>query len=517
VLSKTLLERFEADRDEIVEKFTPKRRRDFTQYKDDPVGFMRGVLKCEPWSKQREMAEACRDYRQVCVVTGNGLGKDFVTARLSLWWMFARGGLVVLTGPTERQVKEILFREIRKALAAAGSDAGLGGELLTLSLRSDTGDDCGVVGMTSNAADRLQGFHHPNLLIAVTEGQGVNDDHIIACQGCAVDANNRLFMYGNPTAPSGPLFRAAQSEHWHTLTVSALEHPNVTERKTIIPGAVSYEWCQGMLAEHGESSPIYRSRVLAQFPDDSSHFVFAREWIRKANQNYRDGVFDAQCELVKHATIGIDVAASQTGDETVAAIVTGPRFERFVTWREQDVTRTADRIAQLSRDWTRGYPPKIPLCEPSLICDKAGPGTGLPDDLRNRHKLYCEGYLGGSKPRARQDGKEFLNLRAQSYWLLRELMEKGLVAFPPDRLLEEEMQACEWQFNSQQSDKIQILSKDQIRRELGRSPDRLDALVMAYWSAFGTESSYYYFGPIGAAGSNAPVRWATDAECDLSF
>ena len=49
-----------------------------------------------------------------------------------------------------------------------------------------------IIGMASNAADRLQGFHHPNLLICVTEGQGVADDMIVAAQGCAVDANNRL-------------------------------------------------------------------------------------------------------------------------------------------------------------------------------------------------------------------------------------------------------------------------------------------------------------------------------------
>ncbi len=38
------------------------------------------------------------------------------------------------------------------------------------------------------------------------------------------------------------------------------------------------------------------------------------------------------------------------------------------------------------------------------------------------------------------------------------------------------MLAVEWQINSQ--GKVQIVSKDAIRATLGRSPDKLDAIVM---------------------------------------
>jgi hypothetical protein len=86
-----------------------------TRYDHDPTGFMRDVLHCEPWSAQVEMSERVRDHARVCVVTANGLGKDWVTARIALWWVYARRGFVILTGPGERQVKQILMREIRRA------------------------------------------------------------------------------------------------------------------------------------------------------------------------------------------------------------------------------------------------------------------------------------------------------------------------------------------------------------------------------------------------------------------
>jgi hypothetical protein len=37
----------------------------FAKYAGDPVGFFHDVLRCEPWSKQIEMAELVRDHPRV--------------------------------------------------------------------------------------------------------------------------------------------------------------------------------------------------------------------------------------------------------------------------------------------------------------------------------------------------------------------------------------------------------------------------------------------------------------------
>ena len=47
---------------------------------------------------------------------------------------------------------------------------------------------------------------------------------------------------------------------------------------------------------------------------------------------------------------------------------------------------------------------------------------------------------------------------------------------PRNELLLEEALATEWMINA--SGQIQIIGKDLIRKELGRSPDRLDAVVI---------------------------------------
>jgi len=105
---------------------------EFSKYASDPARFMRDVLRCEPWEKQITMAELVRDSRRTVCLSANGIGKDWTCARIALWWVFARRGLVILTGPTERQVKFILMREVRRAFTRAPE---LPGDLYSLELR----------------------------------------------------------------------------------------------------------------------------------------------------------------------------------------------------------------------------------------------------------------------------------------------------------------------------------------------------------------------------------------------
>ena len=84
--------------------------RSHSRYANNPVGFMRNVLHSDPWERQVEIAEAVRDHPLVSVRSCNAAGKDWLAARLAIWWVYARRGLVFLTGPTASQVEEILMR-----------------------------------------------------------------------------------------------------------------------------------------------------------------------------------------------------------------------------------------------------------------------------------------------------------------------------------------------------------------------------------------------------------------------
>ena len=73
--------------------------------------------------------------------------------------------------------------------------------------------------------------------------------------------------------------------------------------------------------------------------------------------------------------------------------------------------------------------------------------------------------------------------RAEVHWAVRTLLEKNAIALPRDEALLEEAMALEYQLNSKGL--VQLLSKDELRKTLGRSPDRLDAVCQALAEGIG--------------------------------
>ena len=81
-----------------------------------PVAFVREVLRKKPSDKQIQILKAVERSRRVSVVGCNGSGKDWAAGRVVLWWLYARSpAKAIVTGPTSRQVDDIVWNEIRFA------------------------------------------------------------------------------------------------------------------------------------------------------------------------------------------------------------------------------------------------------------------------------------------------------------------------------------------------------------------------------------------------------------------
>jgi len=70
-----------------------------------------------------------------------------------------------------------------------------------------------------------------------------------------------------------------------------------------------------------------------------------------------------------------------------------------------------------------------------------------------------------------------MNRRAESYWKLRQALEEGELALPPDERLAEELLALRW--SPSPNGRIRLEAKVEAKGRLGRSPDRADAVAMA--------------------------------------
>jgi phage terminase large subunit len=472
------LKRLRAEVGSLVETHTRSASiESFSRYADDPVGFLRDVLKADPWGRQQEIALAVRDTRQVVVRSANSIGKDWLGARLALWWAIARGGLVILTGPTERQVRHVLFKELARAFR---SNPALPGELFQLALR--VGDEDRILGFTSDNADRLTGFHDPHTLIVITEGQGVEPAAYEAAQACATSETSRLLVLGNPLRPTGEFCRISRAANWRAIKIPASAHPNVVEGREVIAGAVTAEWCQNIAEEYGVESSQYRARVLAEFPDDGSiDALVQRSWLDRAVERHRSGAlgFDPTRGGDRPSPYVVADIGRQGADPTCVGVFVGRAVRSLERWREPDLMKTAVRLHEMAMFVGRSGR-IIPFTEhrryqASITVDDAGVGGGVTDRLREVGARVFP-FIGAARAR---NHERFANLRAESYFQLRDRLMRDQLALPADEPLMEELLATT--YTTDRSGRIIIESKDLIRSHLGRSPDAADVVSMAMW------------------------------------
>lgn len=72
----------------------------------------------------------------------------------------------------------------------------------------------------------------------------------------------------------------------------------------------------------------------------------------------------------------------------------------------------------------------------------------------------------------------FVDRRAEVFWHLREALRDGRLALPVDEKLADEPVTIRWRPDLTARGRIRVERKDNLRRRLGRSPDRADAVAM---------------------------------------
>jgi len=117
-----------------------------------------------------------------------------------------------------------------------------------------------------------------------------------------------------------------------------------------------------------------------------------------------------------------------------------------------------------------------------LIVD--GVGGGVVDTLK------CRGFLNGG--RAKQPDR-YVNQKAECYFKLAELIEQNKVVFKVDRYRDVIVQELDMirRRTPEADGKLAVISKDEIARMHGKSPDYADAIMMrVYFELFPNYGSY---------------------------
>jgi phage terminase large subunit len=474
--------------------------------------------------------------RYLCYPAGHGIGKTFIIAQVAIWGAASAGrSLVLTTAPTWRQVKEVLWDEINYS---ADRSAFPGDFLQT---EFTLGNGSVGRGVSTNDSGNFQGYHRGRMVVILDEAPGLEPAIWEVIQrGIAINEDVIIIAIGNPVEPAGPFHEASKSHRWKTRHLSCLDHPNVINRKDLIPGAVSYRaclemvedycevieddalianleawqadmladpepprnrWAHAVLDEEGDCqglywnpsgwtgpvwylpSPIVQSRMLGLFPDQGENVLIPLKWIKRAMARGED--------LLRRL------------DAYHAGKITLPEVPE---WRPQEPCVCAMDVARHGPDSTvigarrgrvvlpmREYRQQDTTASALRFVEAYGEygadfgaidigtfGAGVFDmvanDSRNTHISLVPIDFGAS-PGVKNNTVQFLNKRAQMYWGLRMLLQMDMIDLPPDDVLEAQLSSIRYKMN-REGQQIQIESKKDMKKRGVKSPDRADTLAM---------------------------------------
>lgn len=437
----------------------------------NPAGWIETVLDCKLTDIQRQIVQSVSESPRTAVRSCSGSGKSFIAACIVLWFLYNHHPATVLTtAPTFRQVVSILWREITTRFGRAR--VKLSGQLTAT--RLDIASDWFALGLSTDEPEKFQGLHNDYMLVIGDEASGLSDKVYSAIENPLSTGHSRLLLIGNPTQPIGQFRNCFSSVSYRTYHINAFSTPNflqlgitlddikdgtwkekIGDRPLPCPYLITPQWVSERISEWGEGSLLWRVYVLGEFPETGVNNLFSLADV--------DAAVSKSLEATGDKLAAVDIA--RYGDnETVYTLRQGSKVWKTESWHHQDTVFTTGRVARLIRE-----------DKPELTrIDKVGVGAGVYDALK-AEGLKVEGVNVGDKA---IDSEQFANRRAELYWLLNQRFVNGEIDIPDDIKLKGEL--CDIRYRFTPKGQLLMESKEDMRARGGKSPDRADALMMAF-------------------------------------
>ena len=198
-------------------------------YRRQPVRYCQRELTVKLTPAQTEIARLLvKPPYKVLVRAGHNVGKSFLAACMVNWWFDSFDpGVCLTTAPTDRQVKDILWKEVRALRTRRKSQLPKDVFPGPKACRMESSPEHFAHGFTARDGDRFQGQHSVAVLIVFDEAEGVAPIFWEAAEAMLGGRRFRLSGIYNPTAQGGPTADAERSGRYHLVTMSALDHPNI--------------------------------------------------------------------------------------------------------------------------------------------------------------------------------------------------------------------------------------------------------------------------------------------------
>ena len=430
-------------------------------YRDRPVAFVQDLLVrnipgfvIEDWQK-RMMKAVARGERRISVRAGHGVGKSACCSWILLWHLFTRyPQKSVLTAPTQQQLFDALFSEVKKWCNELPQFMRDQIELFSDRIEHKASPENSFMSARTSSAERpeaMAGVHAEHVLLICDEASAIPEAVFEAASGSMSGFTATTILISNPTRNTGLFFKTHHqlSSDWFRLHVSCLDSK-----------LVSPDFVRQIAATYGETSNAYRVRVLGEFSEHEDDVLIAAELVDSAM--VRDVVLDVKDPLV----YGLDVA--RFGDDrSVLLKRQGNVVLEYKAWGGADLMATVGRVMH-----------EASVDKPAEICvDSIGLGAGVADRLREQGMNVRDvnvAEMSALNPIAAK-------LRDDLWLQVKEWLAKRSCRLPRSEELRAELVGPSYSFLS--NGKIKVEAKADMKRRGLRSPDIADALCLTFAGA----------------------------------
>lgn len=483
------------------------------QYPKDPVGYARDILGVTLTPVQEKIARSLIEppYK-VMVEAGHSVGKTFLAAVIVCWWYDSFSpGIAITTAPTERDVKDLLWTEIRllrqRALVPLSMDF-----IGPSAPEMRDHEEHYAKGYTAAKGESFQGRHRPHMLFVFDEAEGLEPQYWTTTKSMFKPEEGHAWLaILNPVTTTSAAYIESRKvgpdgmPTWKTYTMSAMDHPNILaeleDQPPPIANAVSLaqvqswvtDWCAqvdpaNLLPGDFEffpksglwwrPGPIAEARIFGRRPSHGTYGVWSDALWSLCERD--QGIpFDTDI----YPEIGCDVA--RYGDDwTCFHARWGRKSIRHVSangWGVDETTGHLKAFVEEVAAWCNARLPanqvKIDPKQIAVKIDDDGVGGGVVD---NHDGYRFIGVRAGSVAYA---DLKYPNTRSELWF---DTVDRALTGGLDLSLLDDntriklKMQALapKWKMDSRSRRVVE--AKEVTKKELGRSPDDMDALNLAY-------------------------------------
>lgn len=483
------------------------------------------------YREERDIIQSVVDNDTTVVVAGNQLGKDFTAAFIVLWFFLTRYPCrVVTTSADYAQLEGVLWGEMRRYLQTSRIplEAERGGPLVINHMhirRLHRGTVCGVSYIKGRVAAKGEGMqgHHvsptpgspldnvPRTLFVADEASGLDDDVYRMVDSWArrklVIGNawpcENFFKYavkGRPNSEDrgGDLPRSNGGFHRKVLRIRAEDSPNVRlamaeiargespSGRTLVQGVKTWEQYQHHRAIWDKHQQCVG--LDADFYEGEEVKLYPAEQLAKSNSRYTS----LQGAHRRAKAIGVDSGEGSAYTAMVAVDSLG--VVEVVSKKTPDTSVVPGTVVAFALK--HGVQPE------DVCLDRGGGGKQHADRLRaNGFNVRTVAFGEAVSPAPRRGHVSFsnrvlqkemryvyMNRRAEMYGELSVLLEEGFAVPASEAELLRQMAAIPKLFNDE--GRLYIPPKGgqfsttegTLYKLLGRSPDELDALVLAVYA-----------------------------------